>query len=100
MEKDSQRLPIERKFADDRAPTLEEINRIIEYPDRTIRPIVYVTVSSGIRLGAWDYLRWGHVKPVQRENGVIVAARLTVYGAEDDDYSSYITSEAYNSLKQ
>jgi hypothetical protein len=23
--------------------------------------------SSGIRLGAWHYLRWGHIKPVEKE---------------------------------
>jgi hypothetical protein len=23
--------------------------------------------ASGIRLGAWDYLRWGHIKPIKRE---------------------------------
>ena len=50
-------LPKGRKFADDRAPTIEEIYRLIEYPDRRIKAIVYTMCSSGIRLGAWDYLR-------------------------------------------
>jgi hypothetical protein len=30
-------LPKGRKFADDRAPTIDEIRRIIEYPDRRIK---------------------------------------------------------------
>jgi integrase len=50
-------LPKGRKWADDRAPTIEEIRKIVEYPDRRIKPIVYTMVSSGIRLGAWDYFR-------------------------------------------
>ncbi|MGB0029101.1 MAG: hypothetical protein WBP64_19940 [Nitrososphaeraceae archaeon] len=50
-------LPKGRKWADDRAPTLDEIRKIVEYPDRRIKPIVYTMVSSGMRLGAWDYLR-------------------------------------------
>jgi len=54
-------LPKGRKAADDRAPTIEEIRKIVEYPDRRIKPIVYTMVSSGIRLGAWDYLRWRHI---------------------------------------
>jgi hypothetical protein len=29
-------LPRGKKFADDRAPTMEEIRRLIEYPDRRI----------------------------------------------------------------
>jgi hypothetical protein len=31
---------------------------MLEYPDRRIKPIVYTMASSGMRLGAWDYLRW------------------------------------------
>lgn len=50
-------LPKIRKHADDRAPTIEEIQKISEYPDRRIKAIVYTMASSGIRLGAWDYLR-------------------------------------------
>lgn len=43
-------LPKGRKWADDRAPTLEEIRKIVEYPHRRIKRIVYTMVSSGIRL--------------------------------------------------
>lgn len=50
-------LPRARQAANDRAPTLEEIRKIIEYPDRRIKPLVCTMVSSGIRLGAWDYLQ-------------------------------------------
>ena len=40
---------------------LEEIRKIVEYPDRRIKPIVYTMASSGIRLGAWNYLKWNHM---------------------------------------
>ena len=49
-------LPKERKYAEDRAPTIEEIQKLIEYPDRRIKAIILIMVSSGIRLGAWDDL--------------------------------------------
>ena len=92
-------LPRGRKFADDPAPTIEEIHRLIEYPDRRINAIVFTMSSSGIRLGAWDYLRWGRIIPVRREN-VIVAAKIRVYAEDDEEYFSFITPEAYNELQK
>ena len=50
--------------------------------------------SSGMRLGAWDYLRWGHIEPV-RFDGKIVAAKMLVYAGDDEQYISFITPEAY-----
>jgi integrase len=50
-------LPRGKRYADDRAPTTEEVRKIIEYPDRRIKPLVYTMASSGIRVGAWDHLR-------------------------------------------
>ena len=57
-------VPRGRQAAKDRAPTREEILKLIQYPDRRIKPIIYVMASSGIRLGAWDFLQWKHVSPV------------------------------------
>jgi integrase len=47
-------LPKVRSFANDRAPTVEEIRKMIEYPDRRMKAIILTLASSGIRLGAWD----------------------------------------------
>jgi integrase len=92
-------LPRGRRAANDRAPTLEEIQRLVEYPDRRIKPIVYTMSSSGIRIGAWDYLQWKHVLPITNDNGEIIAARLLVYGGDPEEYYSFITPEAFNSLQ-
>jgi integrase len=51
-------LPRGKRYADDRAPTLDEIRKIIEHPDRRIKPLVYTMASSGVRVGAWDHLNW------------------------------------------
>jgi hypothetical protein len=90
-------LPKARRFADDRAPTLDEIRRIIEYPDRRIKPVVYTMLSSGIRLEAWNYLRWAHIKPIEQD-GKIVAAKMTVYAGDPEEYFTFITPEAYRAL--
>lgn len=60
----SRGLPSGRRAANDRAPTIEEIQKLVEYPDRRIKPVIYIMASSGIRIGAWDYLRWKHIKPI------------------------------------
>jgi hypothetical protein len=91
-------LPKIRRFADDRAPTIEEIQKISEYPDRRIKGIVYTMASSGIRLGAWDYVRWKHIQPIKRD-GKIVAAKIIVYAGNDEEYFSFITPEAYCELE-
>jgi hypothetical protein len=46
------RLSRGKRYANDRISTLEEVRKIVEYPDRRIKPIVYTICSSGIRLGA------------------------------------------------
>jgi hypothetical protein len=70
---------------------LEEIQRLIEYPDRRIKPIVYTMVYSGIRIGAWDYLQWKHVSPMINAKGETVAAKLLVYTGEAEEYYIFIT---------
>ena len=90
-------MPRGRRCAFDRAPTLEEIKKIIEYPDRRVKCIVYTMASSGMRLGAWDYLKWGHVKPVY-ENGEVLVAKIRVYAEEDDEYLTFVSGEAYAAM--
>jgi hypothetical protein len=80
LEEDIQGLPRMKLAANDRAPTFEEIRKLVEYPNRRIKPIVYTMCASGIRLGAWDYLRWKHVSPITNDKeGELVAAKLLIY---------------------
>jgi hypothetical protein len=74
-------LPKDRRFADDRAPPLDEIRRIIEYPDRRIKPVIYTMSSAGIRLEARNHLRWGQIKPIETD-GKVVAAKITIYAGD------------------
>jgi integrase len=71
--------------------------RICAYPDRRIKAIVYTMVSSGMRIGAWDYLRWKDMSPIIRDDKV-VAAKLKVYSEDEEEYFSFITPEAFHAL--
>jgi hypothetical protein len=92
-------MPESKRFANDRAPTREEIETVIKYPDRRIKPIILVACSSGIRVGAWEYLKWKHIEPIRKDDK-IVAAKITVYGGENEQYFSFITPEAFQSLEE
>src|SRR4051812_3010651 len=94
----SRGLPRAKNYSDDRIPTIEEIRKLLEYPDRRLKAIIYTMASSGIRLGAWDYLRWGHVRPIEKDDKVVVA-KIIVYAEEEDEYFSFISVEAYKELK-
>lgn len=92
-------LPKGRKHAADRAPTIAEIQKLVEYPDRRIKAIVFTMCSSGIRLGAWNYLRWGDITPIKQDDDV-VAAKIVVYAGDEEQYISFISPEAYLELEK
>jgi hypothetical protein len=75
----SRGIPKGKHASDDRAPTLSEIHELLKYPDTRIKPIVLVMVSSGIRIAAWDCLKWKHIIPIENEKGVVMAAKIIVY---------------------
>ena len=89
-------LPKARRFADDRAPTLGEIRRIIDYPDRRIKPVIYTMSSAGIPLEAQNYLYWGQLKPIETD-GKVIAAKITIYAGNREEYFSFITPETKTS---
>jgi integrase len=95
-------VPTGNKAANDRAPTLEELQRLVGYPDPRIKSLVYVMVSSGIRLGAWDFLKWGHITPETDGDGHVVEAKMLVYAGQNEgkkkQYMTRISAEAYNAL--
>jgi hypothetical protein len=54
--------------------------------------------SSGIRLGAWDHLKWKHIIPIERD-GNVVTALIEVYADTDTQYPTLITKESFDALK-
>lgn len=92
-------LPLGFKASDDRAPTLEEIQKLLEFPDRRIKPLVLTLVSSGVRIGAFETLKWKHIVPLGDKSNEVIAAKIRVYPGDREEYYSFLTIEAYNALK-
>lgn len=99
----SKGLPVAVQASDDRPPTIEEILELIkDYPDRRLKVIVLIMVSSGIRIGAWNYLQWKHIEPIYEQRGdtrILITAKIIVYAGTPDKYYSFMTPEAYEALK-
>jgi integrase len=93
-------IPSGSENSNDRIPTREEIKSMLQYPDRRLKPIAYTMLSSGIRIGAWEYLKWKNIIPLYDENNKIIAAKIIVYDGEPERYFSFITPEAYYALKE
>ena len=83
----------------DRIPTMDEIKKLLDHPDRRIKPIVLTMLSAGIRVGSWEHLKWKHIIPILR-NDVIIAAKIILKNTKiNRGYFSFITPEAYTALK-
>ena len=91
-------MPTVNQTSNDRIPEISEVNTLFGYHDIRIKPIVLTMLSSGIRVGAFNWLKWKHVIPIFKNNQLL-AAKLIVYGGEHDQYFSFITTEAYHALK-
>ena len=58
-------------------------------------------VSSGIRIGAFETLKWKHITPIHDpKNNDIIAAKILVYPGDREQYYSFLTPEAYTALKE
>jgi integrase len=93
-------LPVANYVAHDRSPTLQDIRKLITNSDRRIKVIVLIAISSGIRVGAFNYLKLKHVIPIENEKKEIIAAKLVVYEGEPDQHVSFITPEAYQAVQE
>jgi len=92
-------LPPQRRFAQDRICTIDEIRKILINSDNRIRALTLVMLSSGIREGAVEYLKVKHLTPIEID-GEIVAGKLNVYAGEAEEYISFITREAYEAVQE
>ena len=97
----SKGLPRGRASGSDRAPTAEELRRLIG-DDLRLKVIVCIMSACGIRVGAWNYLKVKHITPIQRGNTTL--ATMKVYAEQDvgkrREYQTLITPEAYEAVQE
>jgi integrase len=94
-------VPKGRKSALDRIPEVSEVKKLLRASDIRLKPIISVMLSSGIRVGAWDELKWKNVIPIKDEKSEnIIAAKLVVYPGDEEEYYTFITLEAWNYVKE
>jgi integrase len=78
---------------------LEELRKLADYPDRRIKSIISLMVSTGIRIGAFDSMQWKHIIPIHGNDGnEVIAAKLIVYPGDTEEYCALMTSESYHAL--
>lgn len=88
-------LPRARFVASDRAPTLEEIRRVLNWCRGRSCVMVLVMVSSGIRIGAFQHLRVGDYRVLESGVGLI-----KVYRGFPEEYFSFLTPEAVKAVEE
>ena len=112
--------PRVRKVGSDRAPTKEEIRRMMGVADTRLRCIILTCVSSGVRVGAFEDLRWGDLTVMRDKadrggddsggddsggddiwgssSDACTAVRLVIYRGSDEEYVTFASPECYEAL--
>jgi hypothetical protein len=94
-------LPRGSNNAADGAYIREQIRKMLEFADlRTKIPILFMA-SSGIRLGGFQDLTEGCIKPIHDEKtGKLLAAHIVVYKGTEEEYDTFISPEAYHAYEE
>ena len=107
-------MPEDIQDNDSRGWVRAEIKKLLNHADSQDSCAILIASSSGIRLGAFDFL-WGDVKPVYlydgkflfesydvtesvKKNSKVVCALFKVYRDAKESYYAFITPETYNSV--
>ena len=92
----NQFIPKVRKSGQDRAPTLEEIRKVVTVADLRTKCLILFLTSSGARVGSIEYLRWRDIQEVEFEGWKL--AKVTIYRGEPEEYDTFVSPECYEYL--
>jgi len=96
-----------------RGYTKDEIKKLLEYStDISTDFVILASSSGGLRLGAWNNLRWEDVFPIydvngkykielkNSEAGKTVCAGMIIYKSTEEQYTALISLEAWEKLQE
>ena len=89
-------VPNSKKVGQDRAPTLEEVRKIVDVADLRTKCLVLYLCSSGARIGSVEWLKWRDIEEVEHNGQKF--ARVTIYRGGPEEYVSFVTPECYRLL--
>jgi integrase len=89
-------VPSAKKAGQDRAPTIEEIRRMVDVADLRMKCLVLFLCSSGARIGSVQWLKWRDLEETDKNGQKF--AKVTIYRGEPDEYLTFITPECYRVL--
>jgi integrase len=100
-------LPRPERRGQDRAPSVDEIKRVVKLGGFREKAAFLIMASSGIRVGAWVYdlagrkepMRVKDIEPVAGPDGHTVAAKMRVYRGTNEPYLTFITPEAWDAFQ-
>ncbi|MGQ0791263.1 MAG: tyrosine-type recombinase/integrase [Nitrosopumilaceae archaeon] len=85
--------PLEKR-AGQEAYTTEDIRKILDSSkSRKTKALIHLLAASGMRIGAVDYLKLKHIKPVKYD-----CRSVLVYAGDKEEYTTFLTPEAGKAL--
>ena len=95
----SKMIPHAKKTGNDRAPSVEEIRRMLDLADLRTKCVILICATSGIRVGAFDGMTYGDLVPVSGADSM-VGAKVVVYRGDREQYATFVTSECYGVIQE
>lgn len=92
----NQFLPRVRKSGLDRAPTAEEVRKLVSIAPLRTRCLILFLCSSGARIGSVEYLHWRDFEEVVANGRKM--ARAVIYRGEPEEYVSFVSPECWENL--
>ena len=95
----SRMIPHAKKTGNDRAPSIEEIRRMVDLADLRTRCVILICSTSGIRVGAFEGMTYGDLVPVNGKDS-LVGAKVIAYRGDREQYTTFVTSECYGIIQE